>query len=163
MEPLESTSIHLVQTALQRLLNLFPDTGFNQPEIDEYNRKTKREYELIRDFIILHYKATMRDDTPFWNYCRAMAVPDSLTAKIEYFRQHGRVIIEEDDLFKEANWVQVLIGQGIMPESFSPLTLNVGEADLDGYFDSLRQIYARTLAGMPTHAQYIARHCRAGD
>ena len=161
MEPLESTSIHLVQTALQRLLNLFPDTGFNQPEIDEYNRKTKREYELIRDFIILHYKATRRDDTPFWNYCRTMTVPDSLNLKIEYFRQHGRVIIEEDDLFKEANWIQVLIGQGILPESFSPLTLNVSETDLDGYFDSLRQIYARTVAGMPSHDAFIARYCKA--
>lgn len=161
MEPIESTTIHMVQSALQRLLNLFPDTGFNQPEIDEYNRKTQREYELIRDFIILHYNATKRDDTPFWNYCRTMAVPDSLTTKIEYFRQHGRVIVEEDDLFKEANWIQVLIGQGIMPESFSPLALNVGEADLDGYFDSLRQIYANTVAGMPTHDDFIARYCKA--
>jgi tryptophan halogenase len=161
MEPIESTTIHMVQSALQRLLNLFPDTGFNQPEIDEYNRKTQREYELIRDFIILHYNATKRDDTPFWNYCRTMTVPDSLTTKIEYFRQHGRVIVEEDDLFKEANWIQVLIGQGIMPESFSPLALNVGDDDLDGYFDSLRQIYARTVAGMPTHDEFIARYCKA--
>jgi len=161
MEPIESTTIHMVQSALQRLLNLFPDTGFNQPEIDEYNRKTQREYELIRDFIILHYNATKRDDTSFWNYCRTMSVPDSLTTKIEYFRQHGRVIVEEDDLFKEANWIQVLIGQGIMPESFSPLALNVGEADLDGYFDSLRQIYANTVAGMPTHDDFIARYCKA--
>jgi tryptophan halogenase len=161
MEPIESTTIHMVQSALQRLLNLFPDTGFNQPEIDEYNRKTQREYELIRDFIILHYNATKRDDTPFWNYCRTMTVPDSLTTKIAYFRQHGRVIVEEDDLFKEANWIQVLIGQGIMPESFSPLALNVGEADLDGYFDSLRQIYANTVAGMPTHDAFIARYCKA--
>lgn len=161
MEPIESTTIHMVQSALQRLLNLFPDTGFNQPEIDEYNRKTQREYELIRDFIILHYNATKRDDTPFWNYCRTMTVPDSLTTKIEYFRQHGRVIVEEDDLFKEANWIQVLIGQGIMPESFSPLALNVGDDDLDGYFDSLRQIYARTVAGMPNHDEFIARYCKA--
>jgi tryptophan halogenase len=161
MEPIESTTIHMVQSALQRLLNLFPDTGFNQPEIDEYNRKTQCEYELIRDFIILHYNATKRDDTPFWNYCRTMRVPDSLTMKIEYFRQHGRVIVEEDDLFKEANWIQVLIGQGIMPGSFSPLALNVSEEDIDGYFDNLRQIYARTVAGMASHDDFITRYCKA--
>ncbi len=161
MEPLESTSIHLVQSALQRLAQMFPDTGFNQPEIDEYNRRTRREYDLIRDFLVLHYKATKRDDSPFWNHCRTMAVPDSLTAKVAYFRQHGRVIIEEDDLFKEASWVQVLIGQGIMPESFSPLTLTVHEDGLEDYMKNIRHIYDVLLPKIPPHADYIARYCKA--
>jgi tryptophan halogenase len=161
MEPLESTSIHLMQTALQRLAHMFPDTGFNPLEIDEYNRKTKREYELIRDFLVLHYKATKRDDSPFWTHCRTMDVPDSLTMKMDYFRQHGRVIIEEDDLFKESNWVQVLIGQGIIPESYSPLTLTVPENSLDEYMKNIRQIYETLLPKIPTHVDYIAQNCRA--
>ncbi|MDV6331347.1 tryptophan halogenase family protein [Asticcacaulis sp. 201] len=161
MEPLESTSIHLVQTALQRLAHMFPDTGFNPIEIAEYNRKTQCEYERIRDFLVLHYTATKRNDSPFWTHCRTMAVPESLSGKVDFFRQHGRVIVDEDDLFKEANWVQVLIGQGVMPESCSPLTLNVPEKKLDDYFQHIRQIYEATVTKMPSHAQYVAYHCKA--
>lgn len=161
MEPLESTSIHLVQTGLQRLLSMFPDKDFNQTEIDEYNRKSKLEYELIRDFLVLHYKATQRDDSPFWNHCRTMAIPDSLAGKIDYFRQHGRVIVQEDDLFKESNWIQVLIGQGILPENCSPLARIVPEDKLEAYFGDIRQIYDRTLASLPSHADYLAKHCQA--
>jgi tryptophan halogenase len=140
---------------------MFPDTGFNQPEIDEYNRKTQREYELIRDFLVLHYKATKRDDSPFWNHCRTMAVPESLMTKMAYFRQHGRVIVEEDDLFKEASWVQVLIGQGVMPESFSPLALTVAENSLVDYMKNIRQIYDTLLPRIPSHHDYIAQNCQA--
>ncbi len=161
MEPLESTSIHLAQSAIQRLLRLFPDKGFNQVEIDEYNRQTRREYELIRDFIVLHYKATERDDSPFWRHIRATPMPDSLAHKIAFFRQHGRVLVEEDDLFKEGSWVQVLIGQGIIPESCSPLTRAVPETDITGYMANIRAIYDRTLLAMPGHADFIAHHCQA--
>ncbi len=163
MEPLESTSIHLVQSALQRLLKMFPDTGFSPVEIAEYNRQTQHEYELIRDFLVLHYKATTRDDSPFWNYCRTMEVPDSLAHKMEYFKQRGRVIIEEDDLFKDMSWVQVLLGQGVMPEAASPLTETVDEKTLTEYFANLRQIFAHTVEALPKHADYIKRYCQASQ
>ncbi len=161
MEPLESTSIHLVQSALQRLAFAFPDTGFNPAEIAEYNRATQHEYELIRDFLVLHYKATRRDDSDFWNHCRTMEVPDRLARKIDHFSQRGRVIIEEDDLFKEMSWIQVMLGQGVMPAGCSPLTDNIDEASLTEYFASVKDILDHTVASLPTHAQYIAHHCKA--
>ncbi|MBP2159817.1 MULTISPECIES: tryptophan halogenase family protein [Asticcacaulis] len=157
MEPLESTSIHLVQSGLTRFVKMFPDKGFSPLQIAEYNRQTSHEYELIRDFLVLHYKATERDDSPFWNHCRTMAVPDSLTHKIEYFREYGRLIIEDADLFRESNWVQVLIGQGIVPKTAAPLAYAVGEAQLEEYCANLRTIYGRALNSLPPHDAYIAR------
>lgn len=161
MEPLESTSIHLVQSGMTRFLKFFPGKGFSPLEMAEYNRLTAHEYELIRDFIVLHYKATERDDSPFWSHCRTMEVPDSLKAKIEYFREHGRLIIEDGDLFRESNWVQVLIGQGIVPKAAAPLAHAVGDAQIADYFANLRSIYDRALASLPGHEAYVARHCRA--
>ena len=161
MEPLESTSIHLAQSAIQRLLRLFPDKGFNQVEIDEYNRQTRHEYERIRDFIILHYKATERDDSPFWRHIRAAPMPDSLAQKIDFFRQHGRVLVEEDDLFKEGSWVQVLIGQGIMPDSCSPLTRAVSDVAIADYMANVRIVYAHALQAIPGHTDFIERNCKA--
>jgi tryptophan 7-halogenase len=99
IEPLESTSIHLVQTGIAKLLALFPDRSFAQPEIDEYNRATLREYEMTRDFIILHYKATERDDAPLWIRCRDMEVPYTLKQKTELFRSRGRVVRWAEDVF----------------------------------------------------------------
>ena len=161
MEPLESTSIHLVQSGMTRFLKMFPDTGFSALEMAEYNRQTAHEYELIRDFLVLHYTATRRDDSTFWNHCRTMALPDSLAHKIAYFREHGRLIVEDADLFKESNWAQVLIGQGVTPKAASPLTRHVSDSDLSGYMSNLRQIYANTLPSLPPHADYIARYCKA--
>jgi len=159
MEPLESTSIHLVQSALNRLIALFPDRSFNPVEIAEYNRQTALEYEYIRDFLVLHYKATARDDTPFWRACQAMDVPDTLKARIELFAQSGRMFGHEDDLFKEASWVQVLIGQGVIPGAVHPLTGVVTDAQLDEYLANLRQIMGRAVDALPNHADFIARTC----
>jgi tryptophan halogenase len=161
VEPLESTSIHLAQAGVTRLLTLFPDTGFDPAEIAEYNRLTQREYESVRDFIVLHYKATARDDSPFWNHVRTMNLPDSLTRKIDFFRQHGRVLAEPDDLFKEMSWVQVLLGQGIVPGAAAPLTAVLSDAQIDEVMNNLRTIYADAAAGLPPHDAFIARHCRA--
>jgi tryptophan halogenase len=157
MEPLESTSIHLVQSGLTRFVKMFPDKGFNPLQIAEYNRQTRHEYELIRDFLVLHYNATERDDSPFWDHCRTMTIPDSLAHKIAYFREHGRLIIEDTDLFRESNWVQVLVGQGILPQSAAPLAYAIGEKQLDDYCANLRTIYARALNSLPPHDAYIAR------
>ncbi|ESQ90748.1 tryptophan halogenase [Asticcacaulis sp. AC460] len=161
MEPLESTSIHLVQSGMTRFLRLFPDKRFNPLEIAEYNRQTAHEYELIRDFLVLHYKATTRSDTPFWEYCRTMDIPDTLAHKIDYFRQHGRLLIEEDDLFRDTNWAQVLIGQGIMPGAAAPLAHAIGEDDLTDFMKNLRVILDRTVAGLPDHAAFVQQNCPA--
>ncbi|WKL56053.1 tryptophan 7-halogenase [Asticcacaulis sp. ZE23SCel15] len=161
MEPLELTSIHLVQSGMTRFLKFFPDKGFSALEIAEYNRLTRHEYELIRDFLVLHYKATQRDDSDFWNHCRTMAIPDSLAHKIDYFREHGRLIIEEADLFRDSNWAQVLIGQGIIPKSPSPLTLTVSDEKLAEYMANMRQLLSATVAGLPDHGAYVAQNCRA--
>ncbi|MDC7677483.1 tryptophan halogenase family protein [Asticcacaulis machinosus] len=161
MEPLESTSIHLVQSGMTRFLKFFPDKGFSPLEIAEYNRLTAHEYELIRDFLVLHYKATQRDDSEFWNHCRTMTIPDSLAHKIDYFREHGRLIIEEADLFRDTNWAQVLIGQGIIPKSPSPLTLTVSDEKLGEYMANIRQLLSAAVAGLPDHGAYVAQNCRA--
>ncbi len=161
LEPLESTSIHLAQASLTRLLIMFPDKGFNAQEIAEYNRLSEREYEVCRDFIILHYKATQRNDSPFWNYVRTMDVPENLTRKIDYFRQHGRVLIEPDDLFKEMSWVQVLLGQGIEPLAASPLTAALTDEQIDGVLGNIKTILATATAHLPTHEAYIAQYCKA--
>jgi tryptophan halogenase len=163
MEPLESTSIHLVQSGLQRLMLCFPDKDFPQAEIDEFNRATRHEYELIRDFLVLHYKATERNDSPFWDYCRTMAVPESLSRKMDYFASRGRVLIEEEDLFKEMSWIQVLLGQGVMPKGCSPLADNVPAEHLHEYFQGIKQILDHTVQSLPSHADYVTRHCRAPD
>ncbi|MFT3997536.1 MAG: tryptophan 7-halogenase [Asticcacaulis sp.] len=161
LEPLESTSIHLVQSGLTRFLKLFPDKGFSPLTTAEYNRQTAHEYELVRDFIVLHYHATQRTDSDYWNHCRTMTLPDSLTHKIAYFREHGRLLIEEDDLFRESNWAQVLIGQGIIPNAPSPLTHAVEDGALSDYMANIRQLVAHAASGLPSHADYIARTCRA--
>ena len=161
LEPLESTSIHLVQSGMTRFLKLFPDKGFNPLTIAEYNRRTAHEYELVRDFIVLHYHATRRDDSAYWRHCRALPLPDSLSHKIAYFREHGRLLIEEDDLFRDSNWAQVLIGQGVLPDAPSPLTHAVDDAALSDYMANIRRLIDHAVASLPDHAAYVARTCPA--
>ena len=121
LEPLESTSIHLVQSAAIRLVRLFPDGELDQATIDEFNRQSDFEWERIRDFIILHYKATERDDTEFWRYCRQMELPATLQRKIDLWRSNGRIFREDDELFSEESWIQVFLGQGVIPRAYDPL------------------------------------------
>jgi tryptophan halogenase len=160
MEPLESTSIHLVQSAIMRLLAFLPQARFAAADIAEYNRQTALEHERIRDFIILHYKANERSGA-FWRACRDMAVPDGLQHKIDLFRAGGRIFRYDDELFTEAGWVQVMLGQGVMPEAHHPLADQLSDADLAGFLAAVEQVVQRTAAEMPPHAEFIARHCRA--
>ena len=118
LEPLESTSIHLIQSAIARLTGFFPHRGFDQADIDEFNAHSDFETIKIRDFLILHYHATQRDDSPFWDYCRTMQVPESLTRKMELFRTNGRVFREHTEMFAEVNWILVMLGQGIHPRGY---------------------------------------------
>ena len=161
LEPLESTSIHLIQSGIAKLLTLFPDQRFDPLLIDEYNRQSASQMEWIRDFLIAHYKLTERDDSPFWHYCRNMSVPDSLTRKIELFRRRSLVFREDDELFLEPSWIAVLMGQGIVPESYDPLADALDAATLGNGLRSMRERVQRSASAMSTHAEFIARHCRA--
>jgi tryptophan halogenase len=162
MEPLESTSIHLVQTAITRLLMMFPHAGFDQADIDEFNRQTDAEYVAIRDFLILHYKLTARTDSPFWQYCREMAIPDSLQRKIDLYRTNGRIVREKDELFAEANWLHVMHGQGLRPAGYNPLVDQQSIEEIRGFVGDMRALILRCAESMPTHAATIAVHCKAG-
>jgi tryptophan halogenase len=163
LEPLESTSIHLIQTAVTRLLTLFPERDCDPLVIGEYNRQSTAEIESIRDFLILHYNATERSDTPFWDYCRTMDVPDSLRFKVEMFRRTGRVPEPAFDLFHPPSWIAVLLGQGIAPESFDPMVDGVVPAEAAAIMEGMRKVIAATVQAMPAHQQFIDRHCRADE
>jgi tryptophan halogenase len=161
IEPLESTAIHLVQSGVKRLLDLFPDKGFAPEVIDEYNRQSTIEFERVRDFIILHYHANERDDTTFWADRREMSVPDSLTERIELFRSAG--LIQEDgrDLFKVDAWLQVMVGQRIMPERYHPMANIPQDGQMQHFFGEIRRVIAHNSAAFPDHQAYIDQHCVA--
>ena len=161
MEPLESTSIHLVQTAIARLIDFFPTQDFDQADIDEYNRLSRFEYERIRDFLILHDHVNQRDDSAFWRYCREMSVPDTLAAKIELYQRNGRIVREGAELFAEVGWLQVMHGQNLKAQGYHPLTDLVDEAETDAYLKSVREVIANCVEVMPSHEEFIAKNCRA--
>ncbi|TAN02624.1 MAG: tryptophan 7-halogenase [Rhodanobacteraceae bacterium] len=157
MEPLESTSIHLVQSGVARFLGMFPDRHCDPLLVDTYNRQTRFEYERVRDFLILHYKATERDDTPFWRQCAAMDVPDALEQRIELFRRTGLIFREADELFTETGWLQVMLGQRIEPERHHPLADELDESRLQGFLSDIRTLVNRTAARLPSHDEFVAR------
>ncbi len=161
IEPLESTSIYLIQTGIARLIGLFPSRNFDQVDIDKYNEQSIYEIEAIRDFIILHYNATQRDDTDFWNYCRNMAVPESLSNKMELFKSNGRLYREAEELFSETSWLAVMFGQGIVPQHYHPIVDAYDQRPLLEYLNGVRDVIARSADSMPTHAEFIQKHCAA--
>jgi tryptophan halogenase len=161
IEPLESTSIHLIQSGIAKLLALFPDRRFDPAERAEYNRQMQDVYEDVRDFIILHYKATRRRDSEFWNYCRTMDVPEKLSAKLDLWRSKGRIFREGAELFSTPSWVAVLLGQGIVPEDYEPAAEAMDAAELSDVIDRMRLSYRHMAEQMPTHADFIARACPA--
>jgi tryptophan halogenase len=157
MEPLESTSIHLIQAGISKLMALFPNRTFNPVEIDEYNRLSALSFERIRDFIILHYHANGRDDAPLWNDCHAMSIPETLQRKIDLFRSSGRFFRQDDELFVDSNWIAVFLGQNVWPQSFDPLVDLVDVAEVRTTFARLRELMRRAAQSMPTHREYIDR------
>lgn len=161
LEPLESTSIHLIQSGIARLLALLPPRGDDPVLAAEFNRQTAWEMERIRDFIILHYKATGRDDTPLWRQVQGMEVPAELAARIALFRAAGRIRRDHDELFTELAWSQVFIGQGVLPDATHPLAELLSDADLAGFLDTLETAWSRETATLPAHADFIRRHCAA--
>ena len=160
LEPLESTSIHLIQSAISRLLKLLPGREIRDTDRAEYNRQTDFEIERIRDFIILHYYANERDE-PFWRARRETPLPDSLQAKIELYRANGHIFRENEELFTEAGWLQLFAGQGIEPLGYHPLAEAISEADLAEYLSTIEEVYAREVNRMSSHADFVARHCAA--
>ncbi len=161
IEPLESTSIHLIQQGIVRLVELFPTGGFEQADIDEYNQQSATEFEQVRDFIVLHYHATQRDDTAFWNHCRSMDVPETLKRKMALFAANGRFFHQNDELFGETSWVQVMFGQGIRPRGYHPLVDNTGEEPIHKMLANVKTVMHAVVDRMPLHAQYVAEHCKA--
>ncbi len=161
LEPLESTSIHLVQSGIARLLTYFPRQGISEPAVAQYNREALAEYDNIKDFLIAHYHVTDREDTPFWAYCRHMAIPDSLSDRLDLFRQSGQMAVVASDLFKETNWFSVLTGQGIMPENYHPVADLISEDELKQRLARVRDAIQQRVDGLTGHDAYIARHCLA--
>ncbi|WDE07087.1 tryptophan 7-halogenase [Thalassomonas viridans] len=161
VEPVESTAIHLVMASILRLMKLFPHHEICQANIDEYNNQTREEMERIRDFIILHYKATERDDSPFWRYCKNMEVPSTLAHRMELFKNTARVCITQSELFRLDSWTQVMMGQGIMPENYHQIVDQMSEAELAKFLGGIKgQVDAR-VASMPSHQEFINHYCRA--
>ena len=163
MEPLESTSIHLIQRAILRLIRMMPQGAISLRDVAEFNDQQFQDMEQIRDFLILHYKVTDRRDSPFWRQCAAMEVPDSLAQKIELFRETARVFRRNEELFAENSWVQVMMGQGIAPKAWHPIAGKLNDGELDRLLGMIRQDVTRTVAGLPAHADYVARYCGAAE
>jgi tryptophan halogenase len=160
MEPLESTSIHMVQSAVARLLSLFPSAGDTAPARAVYNCQTHVEYDTVRDFLILHYHASRRPE-PFWQRCRDMPLPDRLAEKIAQFRAAAILTQDVADLFTEPAWLQVMIGQDINPVTWSPLAEALSPDQLAGFLADIRDRHAATARALPAHADTVARHCKA--
>ena len=161
MEPLESTSIHLINTGINKLVSLINLDGHSQTQEDAFNRLTAKEYTRIRDFLILHYNATSRDDSEFWNYCRTMSVPDSLTEKIELFKANGQIFREEDELFTETSWAAVMMGQGIRMDGHNAMAGTLDPAATKKELDEIEASIRFLVQHMPGHGEYLAKYCPA--
>ncbi|MDT9001747.1 tryptophan halogenase family protein [Paucibacter sp. APW11] len=161
LEPLESTSIYLVQSGISRLLSLFPGRDFNPLLAERFNRDTAFEYERVRDFLILHYHATERDDSPFWNYCRTMSIPEGLREAMELFRADGRYFRQGEDFFALPSWVQVMLGQRILPRGYHPIVDDMPEDRLIEFVEGTRKTLANAVSAMPLHQQWLQQHWQA--
>ena len=161
LEPLESTSIWMIQTGIARLLSNFPDRRFAAAERDRYNRQMIEESEFIRDFLILHYHATRRGDSDFWNYCRTMAIPERLAEKLRIWRSTGRAFREHEELFNDTSWFAVMLGQGVEVERYDPLADILPYDELTARMEHIRQAMANSADYMPSHDRYIAENCAA--
>jgi tryptophan 7-halogenase len=161
LEPLESTSIHLIQRGIAVLLKFFPDRHFKSADIDRYNKIFAAEYERIRDFLLLHYGTTERDDSELWRHCRSLEFPDSLKERIELFRSYGRILREDNELFPVQSWLYIFIGQNILPTGYDPMADILAEADVQSNLDDIRSVVRECAQAMPAHQDFIAQHVLA--
>jgi tryptophan halogenase len=163
IEPLESTSIHLIQRGMIRLMQMFPLAGIKQSDVDEFNHQTRLDITSIRDFIILHYCVTNRNDTPFWRFCRNMEIPDSLAHRIKLFKETGRVFRANSELFAENSWIQVMLGQGLVPEQHHPIVDVMDDEELERFMAQIKSNVEMTVAKLPNHEAYVQQYCKAMD
>lgn len=161
VEPLEATTVHLIQRAVLRFIRLMPNGRVSERDAAEFNEQQRTDIEQIRDFVVLHYKVTNRRDSPFWRHVATMPIPDSLQQKIELFRETGRVFRKNEELFGENSWVQVMMGQGIEPHSYHPVAEKLRDDELDRLLSSMRENVAATAATLPTHQAYVESYCGA--
>jgi tryptophan halogenase len=159
MEPLESTSIHLIQRAVLRIIRMLPAGEISGRDVAEFNDQQMQDMLQIRDFLILHYKATDRRDSAFWQYCSEMPIPDTLEQKIELFRETGRVFRRNEELFVENSWVQVMMGQGITPRTYHPIAEKLGDEELSRLLMTIRDGVAKTVKTLPEHGHYVSQYC----
>jgi tryptophan halogenase len=158
LEPLESTSIHFIQSSIQRLIRYFPDAGLSPVCAQAFNKEASREVENVRDFLILHYHATERDDSALWRYVKAMQVPDSLQERIELFRERGQLNLAAEELFQSTSWHAVLLGQGIRPRTYMPTMVLQDDAMLANAYGNLERNFKKIVSRLPDHAAYIKEH-----
>ena len=163
MEPLESTSIHLIQSTIMRFLSLFPRRDNFDAEMNRFNNAMDRELRTVRDFLILHYKATERNDSELWNYCRNMAIPDSLQEKLELYRSGSWLERDNQELFGVDSWLSVLDGQHVQAESYSPLVDTLPTDKLESILRETRGVIAQCATAMPPHEDFIRKHCAMAD
>lgn len=163
VEPLESTSIYMFMNGIVRLMKMFPFGGVTKTLADEYNQQSIAELENIRDFIILHYHATSREDSEFWRYCKNMSVPDSLTHRIELFRESGFAFQGERELFRLESWTHVMLGQGIMPKSYHSIFKTMSDEELVGHLSNTRNTIANAVSKLPNHQDFINHYCKASS
>jgi tryptophan halogenase len=155
IEPLESTGIHLIQSAIARLMTLFPSKRFCQSDIDMYNRQTTKEFEQIRDFIVLHYALTDREDSEFWRYCRSLTLSNSLAQKIQLYRDSGRIFRMDNELFNETSWLAVMHGQGLRSTGYHPLVDRMPSSLIDERLAHIASVIDKSASLLPEHAHYI--------
>ena len=160
VEPLESTGLHLIQSAIAKLMTLFPSKSFNQCDIDMFNQQTEKEYQRIRDFIVLHYKVTERDDSPFWDYCRNMSIPSTLQQKIEMYQETGRIFRQDDELFNETSWLAVMQGQGIHAKTYHPLVDRLSQSEIQRRLGNIESVIQNSANVMVDHHEYIQKYCQ---
>ena len=160
LEPLESTSIHLIQQGIIRLMRMFPVNGIQQCDIDEFNEQTHTDIASIRDFIILHYVVTNRQDSEFWRHCRNMPIPDSLKHRLTLFEQTGRVFRKNNELFDDS-WMQVMIGQGLEPKGYHTIVNNMGKEELKRFLDTIKSTEKAKVDALPFHHQFIDYFCKS--
>jgi tryptophan 7-halogenase len=154
---LESTSIHLIQSGIAKLIALFPDKDMDPNLAEQFNALFARDMDGVRDFLTLHYHATRKKHDPLWNYCRNMAIPDSLSYKLAHFQRSGRVMIGSEDLFQEASWLAVMLGQGIIPKDYNPLADQLNPKTNTDQLAAIRDVVARAVPTLTTHTEALQR------
>ncbi|MDA0795532.1 MAG: tryptophan 7-halogenase [Proteobacteria bacterium] len=161
VEPLESTSIHLIQRGIIRLMQMFPFDGVVEPDVQEFNSQMKDEFYFIRDFIVMHYHLTERTDTEFWRHCKAMKIPDSLQHRLDLFKKTGRIFQQAGDVFAENSWSQVMLGQGLIPEHYHPIVDMMSDDELEQFLKKISISVEQTVSQLPSHQQFLSQYCPA--